>query len=78
MSDTVVWGIVVLLWFIFGFALGVYWQSRKQDNTRYAGDIEIDENIDDGKLLYSLSLNCEPEELLQHNKVIFHIVAGRV
>jgi hypothetical protein len=77
MSDTVVWGIVVLLWFIFGFALGVYWQSRKQDNTRYAGDIEIAED-DIGRQTYSLSLNCEPEDLLLQDKVIFHIVGNRI
>ena len=75
MTDTVILGIIGFLWFIFGFSLGVYWRARKQNNTRYAGDIQVYES--EGTQVYSLNLNCEPEDLLAQDKVIFHIVGNR-
>ena len=73
-DDQILVASVILAVFI-GFALGYFAHRSKQDLTRYAGDIVIEEVAD--KTVYSLELNCEPEDLKEQAKVLFHVRENR-
>lgn len=77
MDDNVVIGFFLVLSFIVGLGLGYLVRLPKKGYPLYAGEIEIKDG-DPGKKVYSLNLNCEPEDLLFQDRVMFHIVEGRV
>lgn len=75
MDDAAVWTIALMVGILVSFLVG-YFYGRRGAEPLYAGEIEVTENAN-GTTVYSLNLNCEPEDLLAVNSVYFNIVGGR-
>lgn len=74
MSDVTMFMLAVGISLVLGVLLGYFAGRDRRSVIHYAGDIIVGDGPH-GQKIYSLSLNCEPEDLLWQDKVMFHIMS---
>ena len=76
MSDTVILSISIVASLLLGVLIGYFVDRYRRSEGLYAGEIVV-MKTETGKTVYSLNLNCDPEDLLWQDKVLFYIVGDR-